>query len=268
MRKVLWAAGIVALMVFGAATALFIEGRVPVMSTPSLAYEPQALFEALRAVDSNGQVDLAQLKAQHEAIDRYVASLQGAFPERFSTVDERVAFWLNASHGLVLHSLLDARDGLATSLPRWRTYSIGGEYVHRAAIERRVLPQVGDPRVWLALFTGARGRGVLDGAPFDSATLDAQLDDAARRFMRQRNNVSVDGSVLKVSSLLHEHEAEFLAALPADRRHVLQVVWAYLPDSCTQPCLTRSELDHACGPKLDRCTVVWTPVDERLTVTH
>jgi hypothetical protein len=135
---------------------------------------------------------------------------------------------------------------------------------------RRYLEASGDARVMLAAFTGSRGRGVLDGAPFDGATLDPQLDDAARRFMRTPRNVRLEGEVVHLSSLLHELEPELLAALPPGRHHLLQVVWAYLPDGCEGRvgCVSRGDLDRACGSTFEGCPLAWEPVDDELAVTH
>jgi hypothetical protein len=268
LRRVVFAT--VAALVGASGAVVYFNGRAPVLSTPAVAYEPGALLQALEAVDGQGRVNLEQLKARHAAVDRYVESLAGARPASFATADDRVAFWLNAAHGLALRQLLDARGGDASSLSRWvETWPVQGEYLNRASIERRFLAEAGDPRVWLALFTGAKGRGVLDGAPFDGASLDPQLDDAARRFMRRSQNVRVDGHVVFLSALLREHEEAFLSALPEQRKQLLQVVWAYLPDDCQGTgCVSRGDLDRACGARFDQCSTQWVPVDESLASTH
>jgi hypothetical protein len=267
LRRAVFAAA--AALVAGSGLALYLDGRVPAAWTPVSAYEPAALLEALVSVDGRGVVDLAQLKARHAALERYVASLHGARVDSFATADDRVAFWLNAAHGLVLLELLDARDGDATQLSRhWRTWPVAGELHSRASIERRFLAEAADPRIWLALFTGARGSGVLDGAPFDGAILDAQLNDAARRFVRRPEVLRVEGNVVKLADVFHAHEVEFLAALPPERKQLLQIVWAFLPDDCggALGCVSRGDLDHACGSHFDRCSISWLPADPSLAV--
>jgi hypothetical protein len=271
-RGVLLAA---AALITGSGAALYVDGRWPAaVPTDAPPFSLGDLSRALESVDARGQVNLAQLKARHDAIERFVASLAATSPatapDRFPTPEDKVAYWLNAYHALVLVELLDARGASANELSViGRSWPIGGQRLTKRAILRRFLDASGDARVHLALFTGAKGHGVLDGAPFDGQTLDPQLDDAMRRFMRRKDNVALDGSVVRVSALLQHHESELLAALPAERQGLLQIVWAYLPETCDgdRPgCPTRAELDRACGSKFDRCTLAFTPVDDSLAV--
>jgi hypothetical protein len=262
------------LVVFSAVT-LWVEGRIPA-SVPSEApaLEARDLLEALTCVDGRGLVHLGELKAHHQALERYVAAMAKSAPSTtpamFASVDDRVAFWLNAYQALVLVQLLDVRGGDAGQLSRvWRAWPIGGQYVSLRAIEERYLAGAQDARVWLAMFTGARGGGVPDGAPFDGATLNPQLDDAVRRFVQRRQVVRVEGKTVVLSKVFQVHEAELLAALPEARKNVLQVVWAYLPDSCASSgCETRGELDRACGLRLDGCTVRYAEPDSTLAVSQ
>jgi hypothetical protein len=271
-RSVWWAA---TALILGSIVALYVDGRLPAsVPTDGPTWSLSDLSRALEAVDSRGHVNLGELKARHEAIERYVASLAATSPatqpERFPTPEAKVTYWLNAYHALVLAELLEVRgDGAGQLSHRGRSWPIGGQRMTKQAIVRRFLDAAGDARVHLALFTGARGHGVLDGAPFGEETLDPQLDDAMRRFMRRKENVAIEGKLVHLSALLAQHESAFLAALPPERHGILQIVWAYLPESCdgARPgCATRGELDRACGPQFDRCTVSYQPVDETLAV--
>ncbi len=269
------------LVIVTSAVAMFVDGRVPA-SVPPAGEAPGLamgdLLEALTAVDSRGQVNLEQLKAHHGALERYVSSLArtspATDPTRFPTPEDKVAYWLNTAHALVLLELLDVRSAATATTGdlswRFRSFPIGGQRLTRFAIHRRFLEATGDARVSLALFTGGKGHGVLDGAPFDGVTLDSQLDDAVRRFVQRPSNVHVEGHVVHLSTLFREHQEALLAALPEGRKHVLQVVWAYLPDRCDERpgCDTRGDLDQACGSKFEGCTVAWEPIDRALAVTH
>lgn len=272
-RRGAWLAA--AALLLGSGLTLYIDGRVPApVPADAPAYNLSDLSRALEAVTANGEVNLAQLKARHEALERFIAALAATAPatkpDDFPTPEDKVAFWLNAYHALVLDELLDVKGTSAGQLSSaGRSWPIGGERMTKRALIRRFLDASGDARVHLALFTGARGHGVLDGAPFGAQTLDPQLDDAMRRFMRRKENVAIDGKTVRVSALLKTHEAEFLAALPAERHGLMQIVWAYLPETCdgSRPgCPTRGDLDRACGAQFDKCTVEYAPVDETLAV--
>lgn len=260
-----------------AGLVLLLNGQVPAtVPNDAPALELNQLVDALRAVDARGQVDLMELKKRHASLERFVASLAATSPElspeAFPTVEAKLAYWLNAYHALALLELLDTRQ---TSTSAWRdafdAAPIGGKRLSRLAIYRRTLSQAGDARVFLSLFTGAKGRGVLDGAPFDADSLNLQLDDATRRFVQRRDHFAIEGKTVKLSALFREHQEDFLAALPEERKNVLQIIWAYLPETCAEDkpgCDTRGDLDRACGTHFDACQLQFVPIDETLSVKH
>jgi hypothetical protein len=266
-----------AAMVAFAAVVLHVNGHLPA-SVPSDApeYRLADLGDALRSVDARGTIDLVELKKRHASLENFVASMAAVSPEttpqRFPTVEAKLAYWLNAFHALALMELMDTRsDVTSPAREALDAVPIGGTRLSRFAIYRRFLAQSGDARVYLSIFTGAKGRGVLDGAPFDGDTLNGQLDDAVRRFVRRKDHFAIEGKTVKVSALLQRHEGEFLSALPDQRKNVLQIVWAYLPDACDEGspgCETRADLDRACGTRFDACAVEWVPVDETLAVKN
>ncbi len=260
------------LSVVTATAVLWMDGHFPA-SIPErhgdLDYRP--LAQALGYVSSTGLVDYAGLRRDRANLDQFVDSLASVTPlnrpELFPEASDQLVFWLNAYHALALQAALD--DGAPDSerLSRFtyamRTWPIGGRRLSLFALERRFLRDVGDPRVPFSLACGARGCALLDGAPYQADTLDAQLNDAVRRFMRDPHNVKIDGKAVHVSQLVQRHEPEILAALPPGSHGALQFVWAFLPDSCTERpgCDTRADLDRACGVNLDGCKVDYLPFD-------
>lgn len=262
-------------LVVASALVLYVDGRLPA-AVPAEApdYTTVDLLAALSAVEGSGRVDVTALRNGRAALDRFIAAMAktspSTTPDRFPTPDDRVAFWLNAAHALVLQQLLDTPTArTADELSRWQSWPIGGQRLTRAAIERRFLAESGDARVWLALFDGSSSGGVLDSAPFGADTLNPQLDDAARRFLRRRNTVLLAPPLVRLSPRVTEHEADFLAALPEGRSGVLQIVWAYLPETCeglAPGCDTRADLDRACGMTFDRCRVEALPTDPSLAL--
>lgn len=271
IRNLVYALAAVMLLVAGA--VMYVDGQVPA-GVPSDAppWSLSPLADALVAVDAKGVVDLAELKKRHASLETYLASLAGVQPDTLPTVEARLAFWLNAYHAMVLEELLDARGPTRSSLDEWlHARAIGGHRQTRAAIFRHLLSQSGDARVVLSVATGAKGTGVLDGAPFDPDSLNLQLDDAVRRFVQRKDHFAIDGTKVRLSELFLRYREDFLAALPDERKNVLQVVWAYLPDACgsdASGCVTRNDLDKACGNRFDACTIEWLPVDETLAVKN
>jgi hypothetical protein len=258
--------------VAGALAVLWMDGHFPAAIPEAHAdvdYRPFA--DALSYVSPTGLVDYAALKKDRAKLDAFVASLASVTPlnrpELFPETADQLVFWLNAYHALALQAALDDgapdSDRVSRFTYAMRTWPIGGRRLSLFALERRFLRDVGDPRVPFALACGARSCALLDGAPYQPDTLDAQLNDAVRRFFRDPSNVKIDRKNVHVSPLVQRHEMEILSALPPGSHGALQFVWAFLPDTCTDRpgCDTRADLDRACGVNLDGCKVDYLPFD-------
>lgn len=262
MKRAGWAIG--ALAVVGLLGFSYLDGHVPASMGPT-PFASSDLTEAMQAVDSRGQVNLTKLAAHRVALEAFVTSLASTPTDHFASTEEGLVFWLNAYHALTLQTLLDGNDGW------WRSWPIGGHRLTRAALVRRQLRDLGDPRIALALFDGTRGAPRLIGVPFDSVMLETQLTDAARRFIGRADVVHLNGKTVELSARLVEHEAELLAALPEGNRHILQFIWAFLPETCdgARPgCETRAALDSACGRTLSLCTIQVVAADESKATTR
>ena len=268
--------GFLALCLLGAAALLYVDGHVPA-SIPQgdapLDYRP--LARALEHVGASGLVDYAGLKKDRQQLDDFVAQLARVsplnHPEQFDSADERVVFWLNAYHALVLEAGLEAdQDAQLDAAGRcffWlRSWPIGGRRFTLWSVERRFLSETGDSRIPFALACGARGCALLDGTPYQADTLDAQLNDALGRFVQNERNVKLRPDGIHLSPLFQIHEADVRASLPEGRTNVLQFVWAFLPEACAERpgCDTRGDLDKACGPKLEDCALKYEPFDWQL----
>jgi hypothetical protein len=274
LKRLAIAFGVLSLL--AAAALFYVEGHVPA-SIPEgegrIDYRPFAL--ALNHVSGTGLVDYAALRADRQGLDAFVVQLARVspinHPEQFESAEDRLAFWLNAYHALVLQAGLDADADAQLDSVGWRFYwgrswPIGGRRFTLWAVERRFLAETGDSRIPFALGCGAKGCALLDGTPYQADTLDAQLNDAVGRFVQSKRNVKLRPDGIYLSPLFRIHEADIRAALPEGRTNVLQFVWAFLPEACVDRpgCDTRGDLDKACGPKLEGCKLKYEPFDWQL----
>lgn len=259
-----------------AAALVYVDGHLPAAvpeGDAPLDYRP--LARALQHVSASGLVDYAGLKNDRAGLDDFVAQLARVSPlnrpEQFESADDRLAFWLNAYHALVLQAGLEVdRDAQLDSAGRhfyWlRSWPIGGRRFTLWSLERRFLSETGDSRIPFALACGAKGCALLDGTPYQADTLDGQLNDAVSRFVQAGRHVQLKPDGIHLSPLFRIHEADIRAALPEGRTNVLQFVWAFLPEACVDRpgCDTRGDLDKACGPKLEDCALQYVPFDWQL----
>ncbi|MBN1207645.1 MAG: DUF547 domain-containing protein [Myxococcaceae bacterium] len=259
---------------------LHVHGLLPAfVPSGDAPFSYNGYSRVLRHVKPDGDVDFSAMGRARQELDTFVRALATfsprSRPDLFPKPEDALAYWLNAYHALVLQAVVDDYPYLESVADPWlgrffwgRSWPVGGQRLTLWALEHRILQkEFADPRIHLALFQGTRGGPLLDGAPFEPAFIDSQLNDAARRFIGDRRHVRLEGNTVHLARVFESRREDFLAALPAGRRDtVLQFVWAFLPDTCTDRygCDTRSDLDRVCGPKLDKCQLAFTPEDMTL----
>jgi hypothetical protein len=183
---------------------------------PSPDLEPlHAPFDAL--LDMHVRDGLVYYRALKEdgRLQRYVSSLNApsvASAYAAWTADQKKAFWLNAYDALVLQtvvshypirgksSLYPANSirqipGAFERLP----HMVAGKSVTLDQIETAILPEFGDPRVYLTLGRGAVGSGRLRSEAFSGKAVNRQLDEARKQFATTPRWVKIDALNGKVS---------------------------------------------------------------------
>ena len=160
--------------------------------TPAEGADPlHVAFDQL--LDPNvrdGLVYYRALKSERARLDRYVASLNvPAATYGGWSKEQQIAFWLNAYNAFVLETVIDNYPirGKSSAVPASSIKQIPGAFdqiKHRAAgrsvtldeIEKTILPEFKDARLYLALGRGAVGSGRLLSEAYTAARLKRQLD--------------------------------------------------------------------------------------------
>lgn len=201
-------------------------------TAPTGAFQRDPTAELDRVLDlyvRDGLVYYSALRAERAVIDRFLASIESAPPRiSGSDLDRQKALWVNAYNVIVLKTVLDHYPirGSAPEYPpnsirqvpgafESRPHRIAGRQVTLDMIETRILPEFGDPRVFLALGRGAVDGGRLRSEVYRGDRLDAQLSDIVREFSTTPRYVDLDqfGRELRVSAIFGWREAEFVEAL-------------------------------------------------------
>src|SRR6266550_6289574 len=177
----------------------------------------------------NGDVYYRALRSDRAKLDGYINLLATASVAKGSR-QEQIAFWLNAYNALVLRTVIDHYPIQARSsqYPAKSVRQIPGAFErlpHRVAgrtltldqIEKEVLPEFRDPRVYFALGRGAAGSGRLRSEAFLPARIEEQLADVASECVTRAQCLSIDREAGKVnaSSIFSWRESEFAAAFAA-----------------------------------------------------
>jgi hypothetical protein len=274
-KTTVMAVGLALVSVICAALIVYSEGHVPAaVPDPKAEWSLEDWEHTLEYVSKDGLVDFEELEKDREPLDRFVTLLESVSPnsrpELFKTGDQKLAYWLNAHAALAMQASLDqwhTGKALGPIPMRFKTWKVGGKRVSLRAIQNHHLQASEDVRIPFATFCGARGCAKLMAKPFAAETLDAQLNEAVKRFIQDRHHVWIEHKTIALSPLLQEHEDEIKKALPSNRPGgVLQFVWAFMPDECltTPGCDRREELDTACGKDMKDCTVKYNFFDEKL----
>lgn len=178
-----------------------------------------------RFVDARGRVDFSALAADRDDLDRFVAWVQrtspASHPDLFPDRDAELAYHINAYNALAMQGVID--EGIPADFGsifkragffKLRKVIVGGQRTSLYDYENEVIRGYGDARVHFALNCMVRDCPRLPREPFRAATLDAQLDAAAREFLGDDANVNADHQAreLRLSELLKFYTADFVGA--------------------------------------------------------
>lgn len=139
---------------------------------------------------------------------RVVESLAASDPAALPTREAKLAFWINAYNVLAIDVVLGCyptpsiRDCGGFLTPVWRVDAgrVGDRIVTLHEIEHEILRPMGDPRIHAAIVCASTSCPSLRREPFRAGEVDAQLDDAMRRFLADpRKGLAVDRAARRVA---------------------------------------------------------------------
>jgi hypothetical protein len=207
---------------------LGVGGAVRSQSPDSVPLFHRPLDQLLDLNVRDGMVYYRALRSERGRLDRYVSSLNvPAATYGGWSRDEKVAFWLNAYNAIVLQTVINAYpiQGKAAAYPANSIRQIPGAFEqtkHRVAgraltldeIEKTVLPEFKEPRMYLALGRAAVGSGRLRSEAYTGPRIAAQLGAVQSEFVADQAMLRIDrlsGRML-VTPIISWREAEFIAA--------------------------------------------------------
>jgi hypothetical protein len=179
----------------------------------------------------DGLVYYRALQSERARLGRYVASLNVPADNYKSWSREvKMAFWVNAYNAFVLQTVVQRypirgkNDLYPLSSIRQvpgafdrLTHTAAGQNVTLDQIEKTILPEFKEPRLYLALGRGAMGSGRLRSEAYTAARLPEQLKAIQAEFVADRNMLQVDRVDGRISAtpILSWNSSEFVAAYDA-----------------------------------------------------
>ena len=210
-------------------TLFFVFSTTIAAKVTEAVYSDKPFLELVRryAIDDGEKVDYETWKNSPEdlaALDRQVALIARispvSHPELFPTRAEQRSYWINTYNTLVLQAILEywplesVRDVTISVTSRVvrgkgffydRKVVVGGEKTNLRKLEKEVLRKQKDSRLHFALNCGSESCPVL--RPWEWT--DEQLDEAAREFINNPQNVSVEGKELYLSKIFKWYKKDF-----------------------------------------------------------
>ena len=174
-------------------------------------------------LDSNvrdGMVYYRALQGSRGALERYITSLNVA-PATYEqwSKPQQMAFWVNAYNAFVLQTVIThyPLHGTIRSIPGafdktpWRA---AGKSVTLDQIEKAILPEFKEPRLFLALGRGAVGSGRLRSEAYTAERLDKQLAEIQSEFVNNAHLYRLDrlANTVSVTPIISWREADFVEA--------------------------------------------------------
>jgi hypothetical protein len=129
-----------------------------------------------------------------------------------------MAFWVNAYNAVVLQTIINhyPMKGTIKQIPGAfeKTFRVAGRTVTLDQIEKTILPEFKDPRLFLALGRGAVGSGRLRSEAYTGERLEKQLAEIQAEFVSRRHLYRFDrlANQMSISPILSWREADFVAA--------------------------------------------------------
>jgi hypothetical protein len=168
----------------------------------------------------DGLVYYRALKSDRARLDRYIASLN-VTPAVYQAWSKRqqMAFWINGYNAFVLQTVINhyPLPGTIKQIPGAfdkAAFRAAGRSVTLDQIEKTILPEFKEPRLYLALGRGAVGSGRLRSEAYTGEWLQKQLDELQAEFVTNRYLYRFDRLTNQVSitPILSWRETEFVAA--------------------------------------------------------
>ncbi|MFQ6607401.1 MAG: DUF547 domain-containing protein [Fidelibacterota bacterium] len=219
---------------------MWLFGLISLISTTEDAIPQVELLDEVfsRFVNENGEVNYDALRENPVNLKNFVEFLKKVspvnHPERFPTNNDAKAYWINAYNALVMISIVENPEiesvkdlGWGMGLFWRKTFLIGGRRMTLNQIERKILRDVfADPRMHFAINCGSNSCPPLGQRIFSGEDLDQQLDEKARQFINNPENVVIDRDekIVWLSRIFKWYSEDFEAV----SEDVLHYIFQYL----------------------------------------
>lgn len=192
---------------------------------PSAQTKPVShdIFDGLlkKYVDKNGNVNYIGLKKDQKILDSYLTLLSSNEPSASWSKDEQLAYWINAYNAFTISlvvkhypvaSIKEIRPGISFINSVWdiKFIKIGKETYDLNNLEHGIIRKKYDePRVHFAINCASYSCPALRNEAYTADKLDAQLTDAAKSFLADKNKNEFTADRITISKIFDWFTGDF-----------------------------------------------------------
>lgn len=192
---------------------------------PSAQTKPVShdIFDGLlkKYVDKNGNVNYIGLKKDQKILDSYLTLLSSNEPSASWSKDEQLAYWINAYNAFTISlvvkhypvaSIKEIRPGISFINSVWdiKFIKIGKETYDLNNLEHGIIRKKFDePRVHFAINCASYSCPALRNEAYTADKLDAQLTDAAKSFLADKNKNEFTADRITISKIFDWFTGDF-----------------------------------------------------------
>lgn len=173
-------------------------------------------------VNNKGVVNYKGFKADAAKLDAYLAILSKQKPGKNWSRNETLAFWINAYNAFTVKLILDnypvksikdLNPGVSVIFVNtvWdkKFFAIGGDKMSLNNIEHGILRKMKEPRMHFTIVCASVSCPKLLNTAYKAATLDNQLNQAAKDFLADPSKNQVSKTAPKLSKIFDWFSGDF-----------------------------------------------------------
>ncbi|MEB2778580.1 DUF547 domain-containing protein [Algoriphagus sp. D3-2-R+10] len=181
--------------------------------------------ELLKAnISADGTVNYKGFIKEKSKLETYLNSLSENAPDRKTwSKDEQLAYWINAYNAFTVKLIVDnypvesIKDlGPSLKIPlikdvwHYKFFKIGGQESSLDEIEHSILrKEFEEPRIHFAVNCASVSCPPLLNEAFEAATIEAQLDKVATRFINDQSRNKISSDAVQISSIFSWFKGDF-----------------------------------------------------------
>ena len=169
-------------------------------------------------VSFTGNVSYDKIKADQAQLTTIIQTFEKTSPEKTWEKNEKLAYWINAYNAYTLQLVSnyypikttnEIKDIYKINFIEYKGIKISLDYV-----EHEILKSLEEPRYHFVINSAAIGSPILNNEAIEPATIDRQMNNAARLFLNDGSKNLITDTTANLSKVFDWYATEFVTVKP------------------------------------------------------